>query len=61
MMKAVVCPFCGVGERVPHETQEGCIRGAPGRDQRTRQILETVTEPLRPPKIAIDEEFVPVF
>jgi hypothetical protein len=56
MMKAVVCPFCGIASDVPHETQEGCIRALQAEITRTRQVLESVTEPLRPPKITIDED-----
>jgi uncharacterized Zn finger protein (UPF0148 family) len=56
MMKAVVCPFCGIASEVPHETQEGCIRALQAEITRTRRILESITEPLRPPKITIDED-----
>ena len=56
MMKAVVCPFCGIASEVPHETQEGCIRALQAEITRTRQVLESITEPLRPPKITIDED-----
>ena len=55
-MKAVVCPFCGIASEVPHETQEGCIRALQAEITRTRQVLESITEPLRPPKITIDED-----
>ena len=55
-MKAVVCPFCGIASEVPHETQEGCIHALQAEITRTRQILESITEPLRPPKITIDED-----
>ena len=55
-MKAVVCPFCGILSDVPHETQEGCIRALQAEITRTRQVLESITEPLRPPKITIDED-----
>lgn len=55
-MKAVVCPFCGIASDVPHETQEGCIRALQAEITRTRQVLESITEPLRPPKITIDED-----
>jgi uncharacterized Zn finger protein (UPF0148 family) len=56
MMKAVVCPFCGITSKMPHETQEGCIRALQAEITRTRQVLESITEPLRPPKITIDED-----
>jgi hypothetical protein len=56
MMKAVVCPFCGIASEVPHETQEGCIRALQAEITRTRQVLESITEPLRPPKLTIDED-----
>jgi hypothetical protein len=56
MMKAVVCPFCGIASEVPHETQEGCIHALQAEITRTRQVLESITEPLRPPKITIDED-----
>ena len=55
-MKAVVCPFCGIASEVPHETQEGCIRALQAEITRTRQVLESITEPLRPPKTTIDED-----
>ena len=55
-MKAVVCPFCGIASDVPHETQEGCIHALQAEITRTRQVLESITEPLRPPKITIDED-----
>ena len=55
-MKAVVCPFCGIASEVPHETQEGCIHALQAEITRTRQVLESITEPLRPPKITIDED-----
>jgi hypothetical protein len=56
MMKAVVCPFCGIASDVPHETQEGCIHALQAEITRTRQVLESITEPLRPPKLTIDED-----
>ena len=56
MMKAVVCPFCGIASDVPHETQEGCIKALQAEIARTRQVLESITEPLRPPKITVEED-----
>lgn len=55
-MKAVTCPFCGVVSDVPHETQETCIEALQAEIARTRNVLQTMTEPLRPPAIAMDEE-----
>jgi len=57
-MKAVVCPFCGIASDVPHETQEGCIHALQAEIARTRQVLESVTEPLRPPRITVEEDSV---
>jgi hypothetical protein len=55
-MKAVICPFCGVVSDVPHKTQEGCIKALEAEISRTRQVLESVTEPLRPPTVAGEED-----
>lgn len=55
-MKPVVCPFCGMVSETPHETQEGCIQALQAEILRTRHILESVTEPLRAPAIAQDDE-----
>ena len=55
-MKGVICPFCGVVSDHPHETQEGCINALHQEIARTRKVLELVTEPLRAPKISIDED-----
>lgn len=55
-MKAVLCPFCGMASDVPHESQEVCIAALHAEIQRTRQILESVTEPLRAPMIAEEDE-----
>ena len=55
-MTAAVCPFCGMVSAHPHETQEGCINALQAEIARTRRILESVTEPLRPPKITIEED-----
>lgn len=55
-MKAILCPFCGMATDVPHESQQGCIAALNAEIARTRQILENVTEPLRAPLIAEDEE-----
>lgn len=56
MNRVVVCPFCGMPGEIPHETQEACIAALQAEIVRTRQVLETVTEPLRAPVIAEDEE-----
>jgi hypothetical protein len=37
-----VCPFCGIGTDVPHETQEGCIAALHGEIARMRQVLDYV-------------------
>ena len=55
-MKAVVCPFCGIVSDQPHETQTACIQALQAEITSTRQVLEHVTEPLRPPKISIEED-----
>ena len=55
-MKAAICPFCGIVSDAPHTTQEGCIEALQNEITRTRQVLEHVTEPLRPPTLAIDED-----
>ena len=55
-MTAVVCPFCGIAGDHPHETQEACIDALRIEITRTRQVLERVTEPLRAPKISIEED-----
>ena len=55
-MKAVLCPFCGMATDLPHESQAGCIAALHAEIRRTRQILESVTEPLRAPAIAGKDE-----
>ena len=55
-MKALVCPFCGIVSDQPHETQTACIQALQAEITRTRQVLEHVTEPLRPPKITIEDD-----
>lgn len=55
-MTFVICPFCGTASDVPHETQEACIDALRAEVARTREILEHVTEPLRPPVIAAEDE-----
>ena len=55
-MKAAVCPFCGIVSDHPHETQAACIEALRAEISRTRQVLERVTEPLRPAKVAIEED-----
>ena len=37
-----ICPFCGLGTDVPHETQEGCIAALHGEIARMRQVLDRV-------------------
>jgi hypothetical protein len=54
MMKAVLCPFCGIVSDVPHETQQACIEALQSEIARTRKVLENVTEPL--PAASIAEE-----
>jgi hypothetical protein len=55
-VKAAICPFCGIMSDVPHTTQEGCIEALQDEISRTRQVLEQVTEPLRPPALVIEED-----
>lgn len=55
-MKSVICPFCGMATDVPHETQEGCIEALQAEVDRTRRVLENVTEPLPAPAIAPEDE-----
>ena len=55
-MKSVICPFCGMATEARHETQDACIQALQAEIQRTRRVLEHVTEPLRPPTTATDEE-----
>ncbi|HVL67761.1 MAG TPA: hypothetical protein VM364_10895 [Vicinamibacterales bacterium] len=55
-MNTVICPFCGMASDLPHETQEACIDALQAEIARTRQILDTVTEPLPAPAIARDDE-----
>ena len=55
-MKAIVCPFCGMAIESPHQSQEGCIAALQAEIRRTRQILEQITEPLRAPAIAAEDE-----
>ncbi len=59
-MKPAVCPFCGIVSDHSHETQAGCIEALQAEIIRTRQVLEHVTEPLRPPKITVEEDSSPV-
>jgi hypothetical protein len=53
-MKAVICPFCGIVSESPHETQQACIQALHSEIERTRRILESVSEPL--PQATIAEE-----
>ncbi|HVJ27188.1 MAG TPA: hypothetical protein VM493_06570 [Vicinamibacterales bacterium] len=55
-MKALVCPFCGIVSDSPHETQTACIEALQAEITRTRQVLERVTEPLRPPKVSVEKD-----
>ena len=55
-MKAVICPFCGVVSDVPHETQQACIEALQFEIKRTREVLETVTEPLPAASIAEEQD-----
>jgi hypothetical protein len=55
-MKAGLCPFCGMITDVPHQSQVVCIAALHAEIRRTRQILERVTEPLRAPVVAEEDE-----
>ena len=55
-MKAMLCPFCGMATESPHQSQEVCIAALQAEIHRTRQILEKITEPLRAPAIAAEDE-----
>lgn len=55
-MKAVICPFCGIVTEAPHETQQACIEALQTEIDRTRKILENVTEPLPSGSIADDQD-----
>lgn len=55
-MKAVICPFCGIVSDAPHETQQACIEALQTEIERTRKILENVTEPLPPASIADEQD-----
>jgi hypothetical protein len=55
-MKARVCPFCGMATESPHQSQEVCIAALQAEIRRTREILERITEPLRAPAIAPEDE-----
>ena len=43
------CPFCGMVTDVPHESQAGCIEALQSEIARTREVLESVTQP-QPPR-----------
>lgn len=49
------CPFCGVIDGVPHETQEGCIAALHNEIGRMRGILETL-KPAGIPQLAEDTD-----
>jgi hypothetical protein len=53
---AVICPFCGVASDAPHETQQACIEALHSEIERTRKILENVTERLPAASIADDKD-----
>ena len=53
---AAICPFCGVATDAPHETQQACIEALQTEIERTRRILETVTEPLPAASTAEDKD-----
>ena len=55
-MKAVICPFCGVVGDVAHETQAACISALQAEIDRTRRVLQRVTEPLPPPTTNVEED-----
>ena len=55
-MKPLVCPFCGIVSDHAHETQTACIEALQAEITRTRQVLERVTEPLRPPKVSVEKD-----
>lgn len=55
-MNPMLCPFCGIVCDVPHETQEVCIDALHDEIDRTRRVLRDVTEPLPPPRVAVDED-----
>lgn len=55
-MKAAICPFCGIASEVPHETQQACIEALHTEIERTKKILENVTEPLPPASIADEQD-----
>lgn len=55
-MKALICPFCGVVSDVPHETQAACIGALQAEIDRTRRVLQRVTEPLPPPTTRVEED-----
>ena len=54
-MKFVICPFCGMATDAPHNTQARCIEALQTEIARTRHVLQSVTEPLRPPLIAEED------
>ncbi len=55
-MSVIICPFCGMATEVPHDTQEACIHALQQEIQRTRKVLQQVTEPLRAPLLAADDD-----
>ena len=55
-MPAMFCPFCGMATDLPHESQESCIAALHAEILRTRKILQNITEPLRAPLIAEEDE-----
>jgi hypothetical protein len=43
------CPFCGVGSKLPHETQEACIAALQAEIARMRQVVERLNAPTEVP------------
>ena len=54
-MKPLICPFCGVVSEAPHETEQVCIDALQSEIDRTRRILDRMTEP-RPAASPADDE-----
>ena len=59
-MKPLICPFCGVVSEAPHETQQACIDALQAEIDRTRRILDRITEPLPAASPADDEDHRPL-
>lgn len=54
-MKMIICPFCGLGTDVPHETQEGCIAALHGEIARMRQVLSYVKSATHVPQAPVED------